>query len=401
MRLKTPVVQIGKVKMGGGQPIVIQSMTDTDTADAAATAAQCMQLAAAGSELVRITVNTDQAAKAVPEIRKILNENGYKDLPLVGDFHFNGHILLTDHPECALALDKYRINPGNVGKGDKHDINFETMIKIAIANNKVVRIGVNWGSLDQDLLTEMMDKNAKLIKPKSDKELLIETTVLSAISSAEQATKLGLPNNKLVLSVKMSVVDDVVKAYQLLASKTSDYAIHLGLTEAGSGMQGLVSSSAALSILLNQGIGDTIRISLTPGPNDARTEEVKACKTLLQALGYRHFRPQVTSCPGCGRTGSAFFRQLAEEVNKKIDQRMPEWQKKYPAAAQLKIAVMGCVVNGPGESQHADIAISLPGRMEKDVAPVYIKGKYTKSLSGDSITEDFMAIIEDYIKENY
>lgn len=397
MRLKIPEVQIGKIKIGGGQPIAIQSMTDTDTADAAATAAQCILLAAAGSELVRFTVNTDQAAKAVPEIKKILTANGYGDLPLIGDFHFNGHILLTDHPDCAIALDKYRINPGNVGKGEKHDINFEKIIKIAIANNKAVRIGVNWGSLDQDLLTEMMDENAKSKNPKSDKDLLIDAVVESALSSAKQAEKLGLAKNKIVLSVKMSVVQDLVKANQLLASKTTDYAIHLGLTEAGTGMQGLVSSSAALAILLNEGIGDTIRISLTPGPNDPRTNEVKACRTLLQSMDYRHFRPQITSCPGCGRTGSIFFKQLAEDVNKKIDQRMPEWSKKYPAAAQLKIAVMGCVVNGPGESQHANIAISLPGRMEKDVAPVYINGKYTKSLSGDSITEDFMQIIEDYI----
>lgn len=409
MRLNTPTVEVGGVKIGCKNPIVIQSMTNTDTSDAKSTAKQIIELADAGSEIVRMTVNTNLAAPKVPEIRKILDAKGYAKIPLIGDFHFNGHILLQEFPQMAKTLDKYRINPGNVGYGDKHDYNFSTIIKIAIENDKPVRIGVNWGSLDQDLLTEMMNKNSKLIKPKSDKEVIINAMVESALRSAILAEKLGLSQNKIILSVKMSIVQDMIKAYELLAEKMLKnkhlYALHLGLTEAGIGMQGLVSSSAALAILLQQGIGDTIRISLTPTPTQPRTKEVEACKTLLQSIGFRHFKPQVTSCPGCGRTDSHFFQELAEEVNSHITKILPIWQKKYSKnadkIAELKIAVMGCVVNGPGESKHADIAISLPGRMEKPVAPVYIKGKFVKSLQGKKIPQQFIQLLEDFVEENF
>jgi (E)-4-hydroxy-3-methylbut-2-enyl-diphosphate synthase len=409
MRLNTPTVLVGGIKISGKNPIVIQSMTNTDTSDAKSTAKQIMELADAGSEIVRMTVNTNLAAAKIPEIRKILDEKGYKNLPLIGDFHFNGHTLLKDFPEMAKTLDKYRINPGNVGYGDKHDYNFSTIIKIAIENNKPVRIGVNWGSLDQDLLTEMMNKNSRLRIPKSDKEVIIDAMVESALRSAKLAEKLGLKQNKIILSVKMSIVQDMIKAYELLAARMQKnkhlYALHLGLTEAGVDMQGLVSSSAALAILLQQGIGDTIRISLTPTPAQPRTKEVDACKSLLQSMGFRHFKPQVTSCPGCGRTDSNFFQKLAEEVNYYITKNLKKWQKEYPNSAdkiaELKIAVMGCVVNGPGESKHADIAISLPGRMEKSVAPVYIKGKFVKSLQGKKIPQQFIKMLEDYIEENF
>ncbi len=401
MRLSTPAVNVGKVQIGGKNPIVIQSMTNTDTADAKSTAKQAMKLADAGSEIVRLTVNTNLAAPKIPEIRKILDSKGYKDLPLIGDFHYNGHTLLTEFPKMARALDKYRINPGNVGYGEKHDYNFNTIIKIAKENDKPVRIGVNWGSLDQDLLTELMNENSQLIKPKSDREVIIDAMIESALRSAEFAENLGLAQNKIILSVKMSIVQDMIKAYELLAARMLKhkhlFALHLGLTEAGVGMQGLVSSSAALAILLQQGIGDTIRISLTPTPTQPRTKEVEACKTLLQSLGFRHFRPQVTSCPGCGRTDSHFFQELAEQVNNHINKKMPIWTKKYPRVAELKIAVMGCVVNGPGESRHADIAISLPGRMEKPVAPVYIHGKFIKSLQGKKIPQQFIQLLEEFI----
>lgn len=409
MRLNTPTITVGAVKIGGKNPIVIQSMTNTDTADAKATAKQIMELADAGSEIVRMTVNTNLAAPKVSEIRKILDAKGYEKIPLIGDFHFNGHTLLEDFPQMARTLDKYRINPGNVGYGDKHDYNFSKIIKIAIENDKPVRIGVNWGSLDQDLLTERMNKNAKLSNPKSDKEVIINAMVESALCSAVFAEKIGLPQNKIILSVKMSIVQDMLKAYELLAEKMSRnkhlYALHLGLTEAGVGMQGIVSSAAALAILLQKGIGDTIRISLTPTPTQPRTKEVEACKNLLQSMGFRHFKPQVTSCPGCGRTDSHFFQELAEEVNSHITKILPIWQKKYTKSAdkiaELKIAVMGCVVNGPGESKHADIAISLPGRMEKPVAPVYIKGKFVKSLQGKKIPQQFIKLLEDYVEENF
>ncbi len=404
-RLKTPVIDIRGVKVGGKNPVVIQSMTNTDTSDTKSTAKQIMELADAGSELVRITVNTNLAAPKVPEIRRILDDSGYSHLPLIGDFHFNGHTLLAEFPECAKALDKFRINPGNVGYGDKHDYNFATIVKIALEYDKPVRIGVNWGSLDQELLTELMNKNSKLSHPKSDREVIIDAMVESALRSAELAEGVGLKRNRIILSVKMSVVEDMIKAYELLArrmvKKQRLYSLHLGLTEAGGGMQGIVSSSAALAILLNQGIGDTLRISLTQQPGQPRTEEVEACKALLQSLGLRHYRPQVTSCPGCGRTTSTFFQSLAQDVNKHIDKKMKQWIQKYPGVEELKIAVMGCVVNGPGESQHADIAISLPGTSEKPVAPVYIKGKFIKSLKGDNIMEEFVTMIETYLAANY
>lgn len=378
------------VKIGGKNPIVIQSMTDTDTADAKATAAQCMQLADAGSEMVRLAVNTNLASAKIPEIRKILDAKGYKNLPLIGDFHFNGHILLKDFSEMAKTLDKYRINPGNVGGKDKYNHNFSEIIKIAVSNNKPVRIGVNCGSLD-----------ARLAKPKSEGDVIISAMVESAIRSAESAEKLGLKQNQIILSVKMSDVQDMVKAYQLLAERMQKnkhlYAIHLGLTEAGSGMQGIVSSSAALAILLQQGIGDTIRVSLTPEHGGPRTKEVEVCKTLLQSLGLRYFKPQIISCPGCGRTNSAFFQKLTKEINEKIEKKLPAWQKKYPQTAKLKIAIMGCAVNGPGEAKNADIAISLPGKTEKKVAPVYIKGKFVKTLSGNKIAEQFIKLIENLL----
>ncbi len=401
MRIKTPTVKIGKVQMGSKHPVVIQSMTDTDTVDVAQTVNQCIELAKAGSQIVRFTVNSNLAAQKVSEIRKALDRRGFKDLPLVGDFHFNGHILLSEFPEMAKALDKYRINPGNIGTGKKHDENFTKIIKIAIKNKKPVRIGVNGGSLDPELLTSLMDKNGKLKKPKADNEIVIEAMVKSALDSAALAEKIGLEQNQIVLSVKMSSVPDTVKAYESLAKKMKahPYALHLGLTHAGSGLQGEIASSAALAILLNQGIGDTIRISLTTPPGESRTKEVEACKMLLQAMELKHYRPHVTSCPGCGRTDSEFFQKLTQDINKEIDKSLKKWLKKYPKVANLKVAVMGCVVNGPGESSHADIAISLPGKTEKKVAPVYIKGKYLKSLSGPAIIKDFIKILEKFIKD--
>lgn len=405
MRLKTPAVQIGTVKMGAKHPIVIQSMTNTDTADWQATAKQAIELADAGSEIVRMTVNTNFAAQAVPKIRQALDKKGYSHLPLIGDFHYNGHTLLEENPDCAKTLDKYRINPGNVGFGDKHEYNFSKIIEIALKNDKAVRIGVNWGSLDQDLLTKMMNENAAMKKPRTSRDVLISAMVESALRSAKLSEKLGLSNNKIVLSVKMSILQDMVDAYKLLAKKMQAskklYALHLGLTEAGSGLQGVVSSTAALAILLQEGIGDTIRVSLTPDKQSPRTREVEVCKELLQALGMRYFKPQVTSCPGCGRTGSNFFQDLAQEINQSIDKNMPQWKKLYPGVERLKIAVMGCVVNGPGESKYADIAISLPGKMEKPVAPVYIDGKFVKSLQGKKIPGDFMAILEGYVQKRF
>jgi (E)-4-hydroxy-3-methylbut-2-enyl-diphosphate synthase len=404
-RLPTPEVKIRGIRMGPNQPIRIQSMTNTDTADPKATAKQCIELADAGSEFVRVTVNSNLAAPQVPELRKRLDAAGYEHLPIIGDFHFNGHTLLEEFPDCAATLDKYRINPGNVGYGDKHDYNFSEIIKTAIHHDKPVRIGVNWGSLDQDLLTEMMDSNAKAAQPKTDKEVIVEAVVESAIRSAELAESLGLAQNKIVISSKMSIVQDVIAANRLLAARMKAnnhyYSLHLGLTEAGVGMQGVVSSSAALGVLLQEGIGDTIRISLTPAPGVPRSKEVEACKQLLQSMGFRHFKPQVTSCPGCGRTDSTFFQELAKEVNEHIEKRLPQWLEKHPDIAKMNIAVMGCVVNGPGESAHADIAISLPGKAEKPVAPIYIHGKFTQSLQGDNIPEQFMEILEEFVRTNY
>jgi len=400
--MKTLTVQVGKILIGGGNPIVIQSMTNTPTDDLEATVAQIQELADAGSELVRITVNTPDAAKAAPEIKKKLVHLGYGDVTLVGDFHYNGHLLLERYPECAKALDKYRINPGNVGTGDLRAEHFAQIIKIALKNDKPVRIGVNWGSLDQDLLTKLMDKNAKAKQPKSDKDVIIEAMVKSALDSAGLAESLGMPSNNIILSVKMSEVQDMVKAYEMLHKKNAKrYPLHLGLTEAGFGMKGIVASSAALGILLQQGIGDTIRISLTPSPEGKRSDEVEACKLLLQTLGIRSFKPLVTSCPGCGRTSNDLYQRMAKEISEYIDERMPVWKKKYPGVEEMKVAVMGCVVNGPGESQHADIGISLPGKLENPVAQVYVRGKPVKSLKGDRIVDEFKEMIEECVKERY
>ena len=402
-RLKTPLVDIDGVLLGGKSPVVIQSMTNTDTSDVNSTVKQIIQLAEAGASLVRMTVNDHLAAQAVPNIRKLLDRSGYQHLPLVGDFHYNGHTLLSDHPEMAQALAKYRINPGNVGFGDKHDYNFQQIIETAIKYKKVVRIGVNGGSLDQDLLTDLMSKNAEKKSPKSDREVFINAMVESAMRSAQLAEQIGLMNNKIVLSVKMSDVQEMVSAYKQLVLKMHElkkfYAIHLGLTEAGSGLQGIVSSTAALSILLQEGIGDT-RVSITPGETESRTKEIEVAKDILQSLNLSSYKPKVTSCPGCGRAKNTFFQKLNSVVNKKIEQKLPGWLEKYPHAKNLKIAIMGCIVNGPGEAKDADIAISLPGKMEKEVAPIYIQGKYHCSISGQNVPDQFVQMIEDYLHEH-
>ncbi len=396
-RRKTPVVSIDHIKLGGDYPVVIQSMTDTPTADQQATLKQTIELIEAGSHIVRWTINDDDAARATPEVVKMLRDKGYTT-PIIGDFHFNGHTLLTKHPECAKALAKYRINPGNVGKGTLHDKNFSSIIKIAIEHNKAVRIGVNWGSLDQELLTGLMDKNAQLKEPRDFKDVTYDAMIQSAITNAAYAEKLGLPKTKIVLSVKMSILQDMVTVYSYLA-KQCDYVLHLGLTEAGSSIQGISSSSAALAILLQQGIGDTIRVSLTPQPDIPRSHEVEVCKNILQSMGLRYFRPSVTSCPGCGRTTSDYFQYLAKDINEHIERKMPIWKKEFKGVEKLKIAVMGCVVNGPGESRHANIGISLPGTSEKPIAPVYVDGEQSTTLKGDNIKEEFIEILENYIKE--
>lgn len=396
-RRKTPVVSIDHIKLGGDYPVVIQSMTDTPTADQQATLKQTIELIEAGSHIVRWTINDDDAARATPEVVKMLRGKGYAT-PIIGDFHFNGHTLLTKHPECAKALAKYRINPGNVGKGTLHDKNFSSIIKIAIEHNKAVRIGVNWGSLDQELLTGLMDKNAQLKEPRDFKDVTYDAMIQSAITNAAYAEKLGLPKTKIVLSVKMSILQDMVTVYSYLA-KQCDYVLHLGLTEAGSSIQGISSSSAALAILLQQGIGDTIRVSLTPQPDIPRSHEVEVCKNILQSMGLRYFRPSVTSCPGCGRTTSDYFQYLAKDINEHIERKMPIWKKEFKGVEKLKIAVMGCVVNGPGESRHANIGISLPGTSEKPIAPVYVDGEQSTTLKGDNIKEEFIEILENYIKE--
>ncbi len=398
-RRKTPTVKIGSVSLGSDYPVVIQSMTDTPTADIEKTLAQTIELIEAGSELVRWTINDDAAAQAVPVTIQRLRDKGYTT-PIIGDFHFNGHILLNKHKACAKAIDKYRINPGNVGKGGRHDENFSAIVKVAIEHKKAVRIGVNWGSLDQELLTHLMDKNAKLRTPRDFKEVTYDAMIKSALTSAQFAEKLGLPKNKIVLSVKMSILQDMVTAYSLLAKKCA-YALHLGLTEAGGDVQGIAFSSAALAILLQQGIGDTLRVSLTPQPGVPRTKEVEVCKNILQALGLRYFKPSVTSCPGCGRTTSNYFQILAQDINQHIERKMPLWKKEFPGVEKLKIAVMGCVVNGPGEGRHADIGISLPGASEKPIAPVYVDGKELKILKGDTIKSEFFEILEKYITQKF
>ncbi len=374
-------------------------MTNTDTEDAAATAEQVRLLAEAGSELVRITVNTRAAAAAVPEIRWRLGDLGVT-APLVGDFHYNGHTLLTEYPECARALDKYRINPGNVGVGEKHDDNFRRMIEVAVEHGKPVRIGVNWGSLDRALLTRLMDENARRADPLEDREVVLEAMRVSAVSSAELAERCGQPHDAIILSAKVSDVRDLVAVYRALA-RSCDYPLHLGLTEAGLGAKGIVATTAALSILLAEGIGDTIRTSLTPAPGGDRAEEVRICQQVLQSLGIRHFTPQVTSCPGCGRTTSTFFQELASQVTAHIQSRMIEWRPRYPGVESLRVAVMGCVVNGPGESRHADIGISLPGNGEDPRAPVYVDGELRVTLRGDTIAADFGRLLDEYIEQRY
>lgn len=398
-RHTTIPVTVGNVIIGGSAPIVIQSMTNTDTADIQATYKQVKELHLAGSEIVRITVNNDDAAKAVANITELLAKDGL-NVPLVGCFHYNGHRLLADYPDCAAALAKYRINPGNVGFGSKHDKQFAMMVECAVKHNKPIRVGVNWGSLDQDLSTKLMDENSKLREPKSADEVMREALIQSALLSAQYAQTIGLSADKIVISAKVSRVQDLVVIYQELA-KRSYYALHLGLTEAGMGSKSIVATSAALSILLQQGIGDTIRASLTPSPSDSRIREVLVCQEILQSLAIRSFAPQISACPGCGRTTSTYFQELAEDIQSYINNNMPVWKKQYPGVEDLSIAVMGCIVNGPGESKHADIGISLPGSGESPVAPVFIDGKKSHTLRGDNIASEFKEILSEYIREKY
>lgn len=398
LRRRSVVVDVGGVRMGGDYPIRVQSMTNTPTADVEATAAQIRALAEAGSELVRITVNTEEAAEAVPRIVERLRELGLST-PIIGDFHYNGHLLLTRYPECARALDKYRINPGNVGS-THHDDNFAAFIRAAVTHGKPIRIGVNWGSLDQQVLAELMDRNARRAQPRDSQAVLREAMVESALRSAELAEKLGQPHDRIVLSVKMSRVADMVAVYRDLAARC-DYPLHLGLTEAGMGVPAIVASAAALSLLLEEGIGDTIRVSITPEPGGDRTLEVQVAQAVLQALELRQFMPRVFSCPGCGRTTNTFFQELAREVQAFLAQKMPKWRELYPGVEEMQVAVMGCVVNGPGESKHADIGISLPGTFEEPKAPVYIEGKLATTLKGEGIAGDFKQIIEEYVTARF
>lgn len=398
-RRKSIAVKISNVTVGGDAPVIVQSMTNTDTADEVATAEQIAELAASGSEMVRITVDTAAAAASVAGIKARLKHMGV-NVPIVGDFHFNGHKLLTQHPECAQALDKYRINPGNVGRGKKRDEQFATMINFAIKYDKPVRIGVNWGSMDQELLAKLMDENAALAEPEDPKNVMFETVIRSAIDSAKQAEELGLAKEKIILSCKMSDVQDLVTVYRDMAQRC-DYALHLGLTEAGMGSKGIVASTAALSILLHEGIGDTIRISLTPKPGAARTKEVVVAQEILQTMGLRAFVPLVTACPGCGRTSSSYFQELAEQIQTYLRDNMPTWESQYQGVETMSVAVMGCVVNGPGESKHANIGISLPGNGEKPVAPVYEDGEKTVTLKGENIAEEFTVLLNKYIERTY
>ena len=398
-RRTTPTCLVGNVPIGGGQPVVVQSMTNTATADAAATAAQVALLAEAGSELVRVTVNTRAAAAAVPEIRRRLADLGVT-VPVAGDFHYNGHLLLTEHPECAAALDKYRINPGNVGVGGKHDENFRRMVEVAVAHGKPLRIGVNWGSLDRSLVTRLMDENARRPQPREDREIVLDALRESALNSAELAERCGQPHDRIILSAKVSDVRDLIEVNRAIAA-ACDYPLHVGLTEAGLGMPGIVASTAALAVLLCDGIGDTVRVSLTPAPGGDRAEEVRVCQQILQSLGLRYFAPQVTSCPGCGRTTSTFFQQLAAEVTTHVQRRLAAWRTQYPGVERLRVAVMGCVVNGPGESKHADIGISLPGAGEEPRAPVYVDGRLRTTLEGDSIARDFARLLDEYVAQRF
>jgi len=397
-RRKTVVASVGGVLVGAPHPVVVQSMTNTDTADAAATAEQVAALARAGSQIVRVTVNNDDAARAVPELLDRLGDLGVQ-VPIVGDFHYNGHLLLTKYPQCAAALAKYRINPGNVGS-KRRDENFRAIVEVAVANDKPVRIGVNWGSLDQDLLTQMMDANAAAPEPRDARDVYIDAMLESALRSAALAEEVGLRHDQIVISAKVSQVQDLVETYRRLAARC-DYPLHLGLTEAGLGSKGIIASTAGLSILLAEGIGDTIRVSLTPKPNGDRTEEVQVAQQILQSLGLRSFTPQVTACPGCGRTTSTFFQHMAQDIQGYLREQMPVWRATRPGVEEMKVAVMGCVVNGPGESKHANIGISLPGTFEEPKAPVYVDGKLMTTLKGDRIVEEFLVILEEYVATRY
>lgn len=399
LRRKSKAVQVGNKWIGGDHPILVQSMTNTSTEDPESTAKQVQELWEAGSEIVRITVNTREAAAAVPQIVSLLEKQGV-DCPLVGDFHYNGHLLLTEYKDCARLLAKYRINPGNVGRGDRHDDNFRRMIEVALENDKPVRIGVNWGSLDQDLLARMMDENAKLATPLDAEEVLIEAIVQSATESAALAESYGMKPERIILSAKVSEVQDLITVYGKLAERC-DYALHLGLTEAGMGSKGIVASTAALSVLLCKGIGDTIRASLTPEPGASRNLEVTVCQQILQSLGIRSFSPQVTACPGCGRTTSTLFQELAKEIQDYLVLQRPRWKERYEGFEDLKVAVMGCIVNGPGESKHADIGISLPGTGEDPRAPVYIDGNHVTTLSGAELVADFVKLLDNYVEQRY
>lgn len=398
-RRKSVICDIGGVKIGGSYPIAIQSMTNTDTADVASTVNQIVALAQAGSELVRVTVNTEEAAQAVPKIVAALERFGVR-VPIIGDFHYNGHILLKKYPECARALAKYRINPGNVDIGKRSDDNFRTMIEAALEYGKPVRIGVNWGSLDSSLLTRMMDENSRRPDPEDAGTIMKRAIVASALLSAEAAERYGLPHNRIVLSAKVSRVQDLIDVYRDMAAQC-DYPLHVGLTEAGLGSKGVVATTAALAVLLQEGIGDTIRASLTPAPGGDRTEEVLVCQQILQALELRRFTPEVTACPGCGRTTSTFFQEMAERIQTYLRTQMPVWQEKYPGVAEMKVAVMGCIVNGPGESKHSNIGISLPGTFEEPAAPVYIDGKLARTLRGNRIVEEFIEILNQYVDTHY
>src|SRR5215468_5591871 len=398
-RRKAVTCTIGNVGVGSDAPVVVQSMTNTDTADVASTVEQVASLARAGSELVRVTVNNEDAAAAVPHIVEQLDTRGVH-VPIIGDFHYNGHILLKKYRACAQALAKYRINPGNVSVGRKDDSNFRTMVQIAVENQKPVRIGVNWGSLDQSLLTRMMDENSRSAEPKDAREVTMEAMVVSALDSAAAAEKYGLRRDQIILSAKVSGVQDLVDVYRSLAARCS-YPLHLGLTEAGMGAKGIVASSAGLSILLQEGIGDTIRVSLTPAPGGDRTEEVRVGQQILQSLGIRSFTPQVTACPGCGRTTSTFFQEMAEQIQTYLREQMPVWQDRYIGVEEMKVAVMGCVVNGPGESKHASLGISLPGTFEEPKAPVYVDGRLFTTLKGDKIVPEFIDILNDYVESHY
>ena len=398
-RRKSVTCTIGNVRVGSDAPVVVQSMTNTDTADVASTVEQVAALARAGSELVRVTVNNEDAASALPHIVEQLDKRGV-EVPIIGDFHYNGHILLKKYPACARALAKYRINPGNVSVGRKDDSNFRIMVEVAVENQKPVRIGVNWGSLDQALLTRMMDENSRASEPKDAREVTMEAMVVSALNSAAAAEKYGLRPDQIILSAKVSGVQDLVDVYRSLAARCS-YPLHLGLTEAGMGAKGIVASSAGLSILLQEGIGDTIRVSLTPAPGGDRAEEVRVAQQILQSLGIRSFTPQVTACPGCGRTTSTFFQEMAEQIQSYLREQMPVWKQRYSGVEEMKVAVMGCVVNGPGESKHASLGISLPGTFEEPKAPVYVDGRLMTTLRGEKIVEEFISILDDYVDSHY